>query len=76
LPQRYSFRLVERAMQRKAIIVLTRGRKRWLSAVPALTDYAGLCLLRNPQTATISPQNCDRFLDVVHAIENHQPSRP
>jgi hypothetical protein len=67
--QEYSFYLVRKAMERKAVIVLTRGERRWLRDLPALEGYAGLCTLRNPQTASISHRNCDRFHDVVRAIE-------
>jgi hypothetical protein len=62
--QDYSFSLVRRAMERKAVIVLMRGKRRWLRDLPALEKYEGLCNLRNPQTANISPGNCDRFDEV------------
>jgi hypothetical protein len=67
--QDYSFFLVQKAMERKAVIVLTRGQRRWLRDVPALIKYEGLCTLNNPQTASISPGNCSRFCEVVKAIE-------
>jgi hypothetical protein len=74
LPSRaqvYSLGLVKKAMDRKAIIVLTRGERRWLRDLPALEGYDGLCKLRNPQTASISRGNCGRFQEVVRAIEAH-----
>jgi hypothetical protein len=67
--QAYSFSLVERAMERKAIIVLVRGERKWLKAVPALCKYEGLCKLRNPQAGSISHKNCPRFEEVVRTIE-------
>lgn len=67
----YSYALVKNAMQRKALIVLTRGKKRWYRAVDGLESYPGLCEVRNPQVASISRGNCDRFRDIVQAIEKH-----
>ncbi|HKB38491.1 MAG TPA: hypothetical protein VKD72_18760 [Gemmataceae bacterium] len=72
--QDYSFGLVRRAMERKAIIVLTRGQRRWLRDLPVLEGYDGLCRLRNPQTASVSRGNCDRFQEVVRAIQAHLSS--
>jgi hypothetical protein len=71
--QDYSFSLVKKALERKAIIVLTRGERRWLRDVPALRTYGELCMLRNPQVASISRGNCDRFQEIEQAIESHGP---
>jgi hypothetical protein len=73
--QAYSFFLVRKAMERKAIIVLTRGKRWWLRDVPALEGYEGLCELRNPQAGSISTKNCQRFQEVVRAIEASQSGR-
>ena len=67
--QDYSFGLVRQAIERKAVIVLTRGKRRWLRAVPELSRYEGFCELRNPQAGTISRNNCVRFQDIRSAIE-------
>jgi hypothetical protein len=66
--QDYSFDLVRKALERKAVIVLTRGKRRWLRDVPELAGYEGFCELRNKQRAGISSGNCDRFREVVRAI--------
>jgi hypothetical protein len=67
--QRYSFGLVEEAIQRRAVVVVTRGKRRWLRDVPALDGYEGLCELRSWQAGSISLRNCPRFHDVRRAIE-------
>lgn len=66
--QEYSFELVRRAMTRGAVIVLTRGRRRWLRSVPGLDGYARLCELSNPMAGTVSRRNCDRFEEVRRAV--------
>jgi len=67
--QHYSFSLVEQAIDRGKTIVLTRGKRRWLRAVPALANYPRLCELRTVRKGGITPGNCDRFGEVVRAIE-------
>jgi hypothetical protein len=66
--QAYGFHLVREAMKREAVIVLMRGRKRWLAAVPELEAYGRFCQLKNPRTPAISPGNCPDFEKVVDAI--------
>jgi hypothetical protein len=57
--QAYSFGLVADAVNRKeAVIVLTRGERRWLEAVPTLAGYHRLVRLKEVQRAVISPRNC------------------
>lgn len=65
----YNFSLVRKAMERQAVLVLMRGRRRWLRDIPELSNYDGLCVLSNPQAGTISRGNCDRFDDIVRAIK-------
>lgn len=67
--QEYNISLVEKAIERKAIIVLMRGKSRWLKAVRQLHGYEHLCELQNHQAGTISRKNCQRFEDVVQAIK-------
>jgi hypothetical protein len=69
--QDYSFSLVREAMERKAVIVLIRGERRWLRAVPTLLGYKRFCTVKSYQTGSISSKNCDRFQEVVRAIEKH-----
>ncbi len=56
--QQYSFELVRNAMRRKAVIVLTRGEKRWMKSIAELNDYHLLVRLKQVQRAPISPGNC------------------
>lgn len=56
--QEFGFSLVSRAIERDAVIVITRGARWWRVAVPLLVDYPKVVLLRSWQTAAISPGNC------------------
>jgi hypothetical protein len=77
--QGYSFGLVRDAVKRKkAVIVLTRGERRWLRAVPALAGYHRLVRLKEVQRAVISPRNCrddgwSHIREVVRKIEAMSP---
>jgi hypothetical protein len=68
--QAYSFDLVRNAMKRKAVIVVTRGKRRWSSAIDGLAEYPDLVRLREPQKAPISSGNCrdDGFQKIVSQI--------
>jgi hypothetical protein len=74
--QEYNFRLVRKAMDRGAVIVLMRGRKRWFESVEKLKGYPHLVLLKNVQQPTISPKNCrdGGYQEIVRAIEAEFPS--
>lgn len=72
----YSYALVKRAMERNALIVVMRGRRRWFRDVQGLETYGGLCLLDNPQTGSVSSGNCQRFQDIVRAIEANAAQTP
>jgi hypothetical protein len=57
--QEYSFGLVREAVKRGAVIVVTRGEKRWLKAVPELASSdCRLVRLNQVQRAPISRNNC------------------
>jgi hypothetical protein len=56
--QEYSRFLVREAVKQKAVIVLRRGERRWLEAVPELGRYPHLVRLKSYQRGTISPNNC------------------
>jgi hypothetical protein len=70
--QKYNFSLVREAMERNAVIVLTRGERRWERDVDGLEKYPLYFKLRNKQRAGITRGNCDGFKEVVKAIEEHQ----
>lgn len=58
--QQFSFWLVNKAIERKAVIVLARGAKLWLGAIPELANYPNLIKLRNPRSASISERNLEK----------------
>lgn len=71
--QVYGFELVRRALDRGAVIVLMRSRKRWFDAVPELACYRRLYCLRSAQNVSLSQRNCpDGFPEIlrklVHAL--------
>ncbi len=74
--QKYSFRLVQAAIERGALIVLMRkGQlRRWQDKVSELDGYNNLIVLRNPQMPSISNRNCEvgdyeRVLKAIEAAE-------
>jgi hypothetical protein len=69
--QQYGFNLVRNAMKRGAVIVLTRGRRRWEKAVEDLAKYPRLVRLKEVQRAPITPDNCpdpDQYQAIARAI--------
>jgi hypothetical protein len=77
--QGYSFGLVRNAMKRGAVIVLTRGRRRWERAVEELGTYPRCFRLVEVQRAPISPGNFpDRaqYEEIVRAIRDGQAVAP
>jgi hypothetical protein len=77
LPSRqYSINLVRSAMAREAVIVLTRGHKRWLDAVEELNKYRRLVQLEEVQKAAITPKNCggpEKYQQIIEAIKATLP---
>jgi hypothetical protein len=55
--QDYTFALVRAAVERDAVIILMRGKKKWLNAVPSLSNSKRLFEPRNVQRPYISPGN-------------------
>jgi len=55
--QGYSFWLVRQAIRNKAVILLMRGKKLWVNAIPELTSYPGLHISKSVQNPAISPAN-------------------
>ena len=67
--QWYQFDLVRRAVERGAVIVITRGEADWRVAVPALRTYGRVFVTRSWQNASVSPGNLpDGFNEVVAAV--------
>jgi hypothetical protein len=58
--QLYSFALVSAAIERKAVILLMRAKRRWLEAVPKLYGYENLYEASSVQSAYVSRRNYNR----------------
>jgi hypothetical protein len=69
--QEYSFSLVRNAMDRGAVIVLTRGKRRWMRKIPKLRAHPRLVTLIEVQKAPVSPGNCSGagYQEIERAIE-------
>ncbi|MFW6450408.1 MAG: hypothetical protein ACOCZ6_05120, partial [Nanoarchaeota archaeon] len=69
--QKYNFYLVRNAIKRNAIIILMRGKKEWLNAVPELKKYNNLFYTKSPQNVILSPNNLygDSFYKIKEIIE-------
>ena len=66
--QPYSFHLVESALDRRALVVFMRSKRLWIAAVPRLEGYGRICTTRSVQNPTISERNCERFGEIVEAL--------
>ena|SRR5437868_1785186 len=55
--QEFSFDLVRRAIARKAAIVVLRGERQWVGAIPELVTECELIRISNPRAASLSVKN-------------------
>jgi len=55
--QEFSFALARQAIGRKAAIIVARGERHWIGAVPELGTHSGLIRMRNPRVASLSATN-------------------
>jgi len=72
--QWFGFCLVEQAMDRGAVIVLTRAAREWLVAVPGLASYRKLVPTNSAQTASLGrgnlgPQGFSLVTDAINQYE-------
>lgn len=76
--QKYTKYLVEKAIKRKAIIVIMRVKKEWCELVPDLKNYPHRCDLKSPQNVTISPNNLPQgcFEKILNKLKKHHPRAP
>lgn len=65
--QTYSFRLVRDAMLRGAEIVVMLSWRLWVAAIPELSGYRRLHVIRNPRNPTVSPKNMPSGFSAVLA---------
>jgi hypothetical protein len=67
--QEFSFELLRQAIEREAVIVVMRSKRRWEAVVPELVGYSRRVALRNVQNPCVSPGNCkDGYETIVSAI--------
>ena len=74
--QRFSFALLQRAIQRGALVLCMRGYRYWCGAVPELADYPGLLRPKSARSAWLSAGNLGAkgFARVLRALEVNAPS--
>ena len=63
--QQYSFSLVAKAIERNGQIILMRGEKYWVEAVPELSGHENLFRLKSTQNVSISRNNCPDGFQVI-----------
>jgi len=61
----YTFWLLREAMKRDATVIITRGRRLWVGAVPELADYQKCYTTNSVQRASISPKNCPNGFEIA-----------
>lgn len=66
--QLYSCQLVERAIEREAIVLIMRSKNVWFELVPRLNTYKNLIIMNNPQQTYFSPGNMPRYNEVVEKL--------
>jgi hypothetical protein len=66
--QEYGFALVREAIRRKAEVVVMRGLRYWLGAVPELAGYPLRSGLRNVRNTTLSAGNLDGAYERVFGV--------
>lgn len=68
--QNYNYYLVKKAIERKATIIILRGKKLWYKAVPLLEEYENKCFTNSPQNTTLTKINLTTFDEIVEKINN------
>jgi len=68
--QEFTFNIVRKAIDRKATIVVGRGKKIWEKHVPELIGYPLVCEPNSKQNASISPGNYPNdFNKILNSID-------
>jgi hypothetical protein len=72
--QKFGFDLVRSAINRDAIVVIMRSKRRWLAEIPELGKHPRAFPLNSPQNVVISPGNCPegKFDLIVSAIREYR----
>ena len=63
--QIYNFEIVKNAMDRKALIIIVRGRKNWFKAVDGLESYINTFKTNSYLNSSITKNNCRDFFDKI-----------
>ena len=66
--QEYNFDLVRKAIERKATIIILRGKKLWFGAVPSLENYENLCFTNSYLNTTLSKNNLTAFDEIAEKL--------
>ena len=61
----FTFQALQRAIRRGATVIITRGKRIWIEAVPELGDYRLAFTTSSVQNVAISPHNC-RFASIAY----------
>ena len=72
--QRFGFSIVEKAIDEGKLIVVVRGRRYWLDAVPKLRQYDYI-ELRSPRSGHLTPNNMgqEEFDRLLARLESNAP---
>lgn len=68
--QKYNFYLVQKAIDRKATIIVLRGKKLWFEAIPSLKEYENICFTNSYLNTILSKNNLTEFDKIVEKIKN------
>jgi hypothetical protein len=69
--QTYGFYLVQQAMKRGAVILVMRGERFWLTAIPSLKEYTQFFRLNNVQSVYVTENNCPAgYASIVEGIRS------
>jgi hypothetical protein len=69
--QEFSFALVRQAISRRAAIIVARGERHWIGAVPELGKDSTLIRMGNPRVASLSATNLgmDGYQRLLNALD-------
>jgi hypothetical protein len=69
--QKYNFYLVEKAMERNAVIIILRSRKMWFEAIPKLEKYENLYFTNSYLNTILSKNNLsETFPKIINILNN------
>jgi hypothetical protein len=70
--QKYNFKLVRQAIDRKALIIILRSRRIWIEAVKELESYPNVRYTRSVLNPVLSENNLgDSFFEIIERIKKN-----